>query len=109
MIKKQIDWQADKFSFSSDMTKNQIYQNLRKELKAMFQNGWELTYQGIAGYDPQNGDVIVVIGLTKYEYVPDDPGPSVKLPLDVAGTSLDEVENLIEEKDAPRRGRTKNA
>jgi len=72
MIKKQVNWQAEKFSFSSDMTKNQIYQGLRMELKSLFQDGWEVISQEVAGYDPSNGDVVVVLGLGKYEYVAEE-------------------------------------
>jgi len=95
MIKKQVNWQAEKFSFSSDMSKNQIYQNLRNELKSLFQNGWEVISQEVAGYDTSNGDVVIVLGLAKYEYE-SEPAPSVEVKLDASA---------LEEKTTSKRGR----
>ena len=71
MIKKQIGWQTEKFTFSADMAKNQIYRQLRAEVQGMQQNGWEVISQNAAGYDPTNGDITMVIGLVKFEWVPE--------------------------------------
>ena len=81
MIKRQVNWQTDKFTFSADMSKNQVYQQLRAELKGLFQNGWELISQQAVGYDPGTGDVVVVIGLAKYEY-DEEPAPETTVKLD---------------------------
>lgn len=72
MIKKQVSWQVEKFTFSADMSKNQQYRQLREEVKSLLANGWEVLSQEVAGYDATSGDMYVLIGLVKYEYV-DEP------------------------------------
>lgn len=104
MIKKQVSWQAEKFSFSADMSKNQVYQGLRQDIKNMQANGWEVISQEVAGYDQGNGDVIIVLGLAKYEYIP-EPAPEPSPVASPEGTVKLKAEDVAEEKETPRRGR----
>jgi len=69
MIKKQIDWQMDKFEFAGDINGRQVYEQLRYQIKSMLVNGWEVESVHVLGYESTNGNAMVLVNLAKYEYV----------------------------------------
>lgn len=96
MIKRQVNWQTDKFTFSADGSKNGVYQQLRAEFKELFKNGWEVISQQAIGYDPSTSDVVVVVGLAKYEYDEEPISEALKIQSGM---------KVSEEKESPNRGR----
>lgn len=89
MIKKQIDWQMDKFEFSGDVNGRQVYEQLRYQIKSMLVNGWEVESVHVLGYESTNGNAMVLVNLAKYEYV--DESAVVPMKATVKASSKDVV------------------
>ena len=70
MIKKQIGFQVDKLTYGVSDKATPPAQ-LRADVQAMQTNGWEVLSCVPAGYDSQYGDIILVITMVKYEWVPE--------------------------------------
>lgn len=71
MIKKQVSWQLEKFELSADFKTGNVYPEVRNDVRALQKEGWEVISQESVGYNPATGNVIVLIGLVKYEWIPE--------------------------------------
>jgi hypothetical protein len=68
MIKKQIDFQMEKFQFSSSLEGRAVYDQIRTEIKDLMKHGWEIFSVDVLGYEPTKGDAIVLVSLVRYVF-----------------------------------------
>jgi len=65
-MRKQIDWQLEKFEFSGSQEGREVYTELRKQIKELQKNGWEVEFTQVLGYETSTGSAMVLLGLCKY-------------------------------------------
>ena len=92
MIKKQTNWQIEKFTFSGSLGERMEYDQLRREIQAMQTNGWEVQSTEMLGYDPTNSNAVILVTLVKYEWVEE----SVEVKLN-AKAAVDELKKAAKE------------